>query len=80
MIFRDLVGGGGKAKAFFCPCTTEDRRRSLTTSLAGIGGDVGEVGWYEEAVDFEDTLEFLTAGGGSSKFIGREEKCESSLL
>lgn len=46
MIFRDLVGGGGRAKASFDAgaCTADDRRRILTTSLAGIAGDFGEVG------------------------------------
>lgn len=61
MILRDLVGGGGRANASFVEgaCAADDRRRILTTSLAGIAGDLGEVGWYEEAdEDFaEDALE-----------------------
>jgi hypothetical protein len=45
IIFRDLVGGGGKVNASFPgTCAMEDRRRSLTTSLAGIAGDFGDVG------------------------------------
>lgn len=58
----------------------------MTASLAGIAGDLGDVGWYEEA---EDDLVVLalegvdsmpaTAGGGSSKDICREN-CEPSLL
>lgn len=50
MIFRDLVGGGGNAKASLMGTwTADDLRRILTISLAGIAGDLGEVGWYEEA-------------------------------
>jgi hypothetical protein len=42
IIFRDLVGGGGKAKASFVgACAAEERRRILTVSLAGTAGDVG---------------------------------------
>jgi hypothetical protein len=45
MILRDLVGGGGNAKASLLGgCwAIEDRRRVLTTSLA-VAGEVGEVG------------------------------------
>lgn len=60
MIFRDLVGGGGNAKASFeRPCAAEDRRRIFTTSLAGMAGDLGEDGWYDDAEeDFtEDALD-----------------------
>lgn len=89
MIFRDLVGGGGSANASFVAgvCATDDRRRILTTSLAGMAGDVGDVGLYEDAEeDFpEDALEGwdsepATAGGGSSKDICRVENCDPSLL
>ena len=54
MIFRDRVGGGGKAKAsLIAVCVAlEDRRRHLTTSFAGRVGEAWEV-----------------AGGGSSKDI-----------
>lgn len=46
MIFRDLVGGGGKANAsLVAVCAAEDRLRILTVSLAGIAGDFGGVGW-----------------------------------
>lgn len=45
MIFRDLVGGGGSAKTSLLDgCAMEDLRRILTASLAGIAGDLGEVG------------------------------------
>jgi hypothetical protein len=45
MILRDLVGGGGSAKTSFeGGCAMEDLRRILTTSLAGIAGDLGDVG------------------------------------
>jgi hypothetical protein len=67
-------------------CAAEERRRILTTSLAGIAGDFGEVGWYDEAEeDFADeALEGwdsppATAGGGSSKDICREEKWDPSF-
>jgi hypothetical protein len=81
MIFRDLVGGGGRANASFVgACAADGRRRTLTTSLAGMAGDFGESGWYDEAEeDFvDDVLEGLdsppaTAGGGSSKDICRDE-------
>jgi hypothetical protein len=87
MIFLDLVGGGGSAKASLAgACAVDGRRRILTTSLAGIAGDFGESGWYEEAEeDFaEDALEGLdsppaTAGGGSSKDICRDENCDPSF-
>lgn len=64
----------------------DERLRILTTSLAGIAGDLGEAGWYEDPDDdLEVTLEGwdavpATAGGGSSKCICREENCEPSLL
>lgn len=89
MILRDLVGGGGRANASLVEgaCAADDRRRILTTSLAGIAGDLGEVGWYEEAdEDFADDAlgvwdsEPATAGGGSSNDIWREENCDPSLL
>ena len=64
----------------------DERRRSLTTSLAGIAGDFGEVGWYEEAEeDFaDDALDGwdsppATAGGGSSKAICRVENWDPSF-
>lgn len=41
MIFRDLDGGGGKAKASAGgACAIEDLLRILTTSLAGDWGDI----------------------------------------
>jgi hypothetical protein len=81
MIFLDLVGGGGRAKASLArACAADGRRRSLTLSLAGITGDSGESGWYEEVGEgfAKDALEGLdsppaTAGGGSSKDICRLE-------
>lgn len=83
MIFRDLVGGGGRAKASLAgACAAEDRRRIFTASP--IAGEVGDVGWYEEAEeDFaEDALDgcdsMPCAAGGSSKDI-REENSEPSL-
>lgn len=87
MIFRDRVGGGGKAKeSLLGVCATEDRRRILTTSLGGRTGDLGDDGWYEEpveslveAVEGRDSPPPATAGGGSSKDIWREENCEPSL-
>jgi hypothetical protein len=87
IIFLDLVGGGGRAKVSLVgTCAADERRRILTTSLAGIAGDFGEVGWYEEAEeDFvDDALEgwdspLATAGGGSSKDICREEKWNPSF-
>jgi len=87
MIFRDLVGGGGRAKASFAgACAIEDLRRIFTTSLAGMAGDFGDVGWYEDAdEDFVEALEGLdsipaTAGGGSSNDICKAENCDPSLL
>jgi len=81
MIFLDLVGGGGRAKASLAgACAADGRRRILTTSLAGITVDFGESGWNDEAEeDFaDDALEGsdsppATAGGGSSKDICRDE-------
>lgn len=86
MILRDRVGGGGKANVSFAgACATDDLRRILTISLAGRAGEIGEVGWYDEAEeDFCDALEETDsapdiAGGGSSKDICRLEKWEPSL-
>jgi hypothetical protein len=86
IIFRDLVGGGGRAKASLeATCAADDLRRILTASLAGIAGDLGEVGWYDDAdEDFaDDALDGCesipgTAGGGSSKDICKEETCDPS--
>lgn len=73
MIFRDLVGGGGRAKASFeGACAVEDLRRILTASP--MAGDVGEVGRYDEE-DFPDEPldgRASAAGGGSSKDIKDE--------
>lgn len=63
----------------------EDLRRILTTSLAGMAGDLGEGGWYEEADEaFVDALDGLesdpaTAGGGSSKDICNGGNCPPSF-
>jgi hypothetical protein len=87
MILRERVGGGGKAKESLLGgfWAREERRRILTTSLAGRTGDWGETGRYEEAEDcLVDELDGLdsavaTAGGGSSKDNCREENWEPSL-
>jgi hypothetical protein len=88
MIFRDRVGGGGRAKTSLdgAACAREERRRILTNSLAGMAGDLGDVGRYEEAED-EALVEahvgrdsaLPTAGGGSSNAIRRAEDCEPSF-
>jgi hypothetical protein len=76
IIFRERVGGGGNANEPFAAAWIVERRRSLTASLAGIAGEVGDVGWSNDA--FVDELEGresipATAGGGSSNDICREE-------
>lgn len=44
IIFLDLVGGGGSAKASWLGfCASEALRRVLTASLTGIAGDVGDI-------------------------------------
>jgi hypothetical protein len=79
MIFRDRVGGGGNANEAFAAAWVVERRRSLTASLAGIAGEIGDVGWPNETHDaFVDELEGrdsipATAGGGSSNDICKEE-------
>ena len=56
----------------------------MTTSLEGIAGDLGDVGWYEEAEEdfvvdpLEGRCSMAIPGGGSSKDICREEDLEPS--
>lgn len=56
MIFRERVGGGGRAKESFCGgfWAMEERRRILTISLAGRAGEMGETGRYEEEEEEEE--------------------------
>lgn len=87
MIFRDRVGGGGRAKASLAGATaTEDRLRVLTASLT-FAGEVGEAELYEEVDEvLEDALDGCVAfpatiaGGGSSNDIWRDGYREPSLL
>lgn len=44
IIFRDRVGGGGSAKESFVVVCVAGLRRSLTASLAGMAGEIGEAG------------------------------------
>lgn len=95
MILRERVGGGGRAKESLAAgfWAMDERRRILTTSLAGNAGETGEAGRYEEfeLFDTEDCfVEELdgrdwawesaaaTAGGGSSKDIWSGGKAEPS--
>lgn len=88
MILRDLVGGGGSAKAFSLSLedeawAAEDRLRDLTVSAGCIGygalGDVVETGdsGLKVAIECEEPAEFglLMAGSGNSKDICIDDSC-----
>ncbi len=52
MIFRDLVGGGGKEKSstvVLSRWVVGARRRDLAWSAVVVRGEVGDAGWYEDS-------------------------------
>jgi len=77
MIFRDLVGGGGRANASLFGAGAIDERLLVLTSSPAVAGDVADslVGYDDDATEVLREgveVEFgpaTTAGGGSSKDI-----------
>jgi hypothetical protein len=73
MILRDLVGGGGRAKASFCCCwAADERRRAFTVSLGWRYGDTDDV-FVPELDGRRGASLLVMAEGGSSNVICNED-------